>query len=76
MVIISHDASAAEACSAGHAQERIKFGLCEQPRVVCFCCTVSCRANDTWWQRHTIDVNPGTTDVNPDDCAKAFHAIH
>ena len=29
--------------------------------------TISRRANDTWWQRHTTDVNPGTIDVNPDD---------
>ena len=29
--------------------------------------TVSRRANDTWWQRYTIDVNPDPIDVNPDD---------
>ena len=80
MVTVADDTPAAEACickpcSAGHVQGRImKFGsrkhnpawsLSVAQLVVEL--TVSRRANDTWWQRYTIDVNPGTIDVNPDD---------
>ena len=70
MVIVADDAPAAEACickpcSAGHAQGRIiMFGsrkhnpawsLSVAQLVVDL--TISRRANDTWWQRRTIDVN-------------------
>ena len=56
-------------------RRRIKFQWFPQtqPRVVSVAqlvveLTISRRANDTWWQRHKTDVNPGRTiDVNPDD---------
>ena len=80
MVIVADDAPAAEVCickpcSAGHAQgRRIQFGSRRynpawslSVALLVVELTISRRANDTWWQRHTIDVNPGTIDVNPDD---------
>ena len=98
MVIVADDAPAAEVCickpcSAGHAQgRRIQFGSRRynpawslSVALLVVELTISRRANDTWWQRHTIDVNPGTIDVNPDDgvqtlgtvrLANAFRAIH
>ena len=79
MVIVADDAPAAEACfvnpvALGMRNARIKFGSRKHNPVWSLSVaqlvvelTVSRRANDTWWQRYTIDVNPGTIDVNPDD---------
>ena len=73
IVIVADDAPAAEACivnpvALGMRKNKNKVWFPQiQLRVVSLCCTVSRRANDTWWQRYTIDVNPDPIDVNPDD---------
>ena len=79
MVIVADDAPAVEACivnpvALGMRKRKIKFGSRKHnPAWSLFVAllvvelTISRRANDTWWQRYTIDVNPGTIDVNPDD---------
>ena len=79
MIIVADDAPAAEACivnpvalgmrkknnKVGSRKHKPAWSLSVALLVVEL--TISRRANDTWWQRYTIDVNPGTIDVNPDD---------